>query len=367
VSHWFLRFFTGLILVTAMIVSLNGTSIAQEVNKLKQLYTVTGVKVDVREKDAAQAKLKAISDAQLKAFAKLARRLASPSAAKRLSSLGRREIGRMMASLSVESEQTGPGRYIGKFTIRFLPKKVRAAFQNAGIRFTEKQSPKIVILPVWNGPDGAVVWKDNPWREAWIDLKAENAIVPIIIPLGDLTDSGAISADEALERDAPKLQSIMLRYQADAILVAVASAKSKTEIQAVMSGESPLGEIGFDKLYTATGDETLQLLAARIAGRFHDVMIDRWKKQGGGAPAQTGPPQSFSISVPFSSVSEWNNMRIELLTTPGVTGVDVSSISETGAVVQLSYVGPFPNLQNALKRARLNLSLYGGQWVLQPF
>lgn len=341
--------------------------IKQDADTLKHLYTVTGVKVDVREKDAAQAKLKAISDAQLKAFAILARRLASPEAAKALSSLGRREIGRMMASLSVESERTGPGRYIGKLTIRFLPEKVRLAFQNAGVGFTEQQSPKIVIVPVWNGPEGAVVWGDNIWRQAWINLKAENAIVPIIVPLGDLTDSQAISVQEALAGHETKLESIKFRYQADAILVAVAAPKSKNELHAKMTGNSPLGQIAFDKTYKAAGNEDMKGLAERIAARFHSVMIDKWKKEGGAGQINAGPPQSFAVSVPFSSVSEWNNIRIELLTTPGVTGVDVSSIADNGAVVQLSYVGAFPALQNALKSARLNLSLYGGQWVLQPF
>ncbi len=360
------RFFRATFALILVCLSLVPAS-AQEEEALKQLYTVTGVKVDVSEKDAVQAKLKAISDAQLKAFAILVRRLASPAAAKQLASLGRREIGRMMASLSVESEQTGPGRYIGKLTIRFLPGKVRQAFRNAGIGFTEKQAPKIVIVPVWISPEGPVVWEDNPWKNAWISLKAENSIVPIIIPLGDLTDTQAITVEEVIARHESKLESIKFRYQADAILVAVATPQAKNAIQATMTGDSPLGKIGFDKLYKANGDEDLNALAERVAARFHAVMIDKWKKEGGQAPADAGPPQSFAISVPFSNLAEWNNIRIELLTTPGVTGVDVNSISESGAVVQLTYIGSFPALQNALRVARLNLTLYSGQWVLQAF
>ena len=366
-SNRFFAAMAALILAVSVMAVVQNPVLAQEKDNLKQLYTVTGVKVDVSEKDAVQAKLKAISDAQLKAFAILARRLASPGAAKKLSALGRREIGRMMASLSVESEQTGPGRYIGKLTIRFLPGKVRQAFRNAGIGFTEKQAPKIVIVPVWMGLDGPVVWEENPWRKAWIGLKAENSIVPIIIPLGDLTDTQAITVDEVIARHETKLESIRFRYQAESILVAIATPKSKNAIQATMTGSSPLGKIAFDKLYKANADESLDQLAERVAARFHTVMIDKWKKEGGQPPAASGPPQSFAISVPFSSINEWNNIRIELLTTPGVTGVDVNSIADNGAVVQLSYVGSFPDLQKALRTARLNLTLYSGQWVLQPF
>jgi hypothetical protein len=353
--------------ILLVMASFPGLAQEQDPSAIKQLYTVTGVKVDVTEKDAVQAKLKAISDAQLKAFAILARRLASPDAAKRLSKLGRREIGRMMASMSVEHEQIAPGRYIGRLTIRFLRARVQAAFNNAGIGFTEKQAPKIVIVPVWNGPQGPVAWQENIWRQAWLDLKAENSIVPVIVPLGDLTDSQAITAEEIIAGHETKLGAIKFRYQAEAILVAIATPKTKNSIKATMTGDSPLGRIGFDKLYKANADENLKALAQRIAARFHTVMVDKWKKQGGGAPSVSRPPQSFAVSVPFSSMGEWNNIRIELLTTPGVTGVDVTSISDRGAVILLSYVGDFPRLQSTLASARLKLTLYGGQWVLQPY
>jgi len=128
----FLRRLRPLLLTAlVLILGLAGTSLssAQQDESTKQLYSVSGVKVDVRDKDAAQAKLKAISDAQLKAFSILAKRLVSPKAARQLSKLGRREVGRLMASLSVETESSAPGRYIGKFTIRFLPDKVRKIFK----------------------------------------------------------------------------------------------------------------------------------------------------------------------------------------------------------------------------------------------
>ncbi len=368
-SKFVTRLVACLIIAVAFssILSNISTVYAQEKFDTKALYTVTGVLVDVREKNAAQAKLKAISDAQLKAFAILAQRLTSPAAAKRLKALGRREVGRMMASLSVEQERSGPGRYIARMTIRFLPEKVRQAFQNAGASFTEEQSPKIVIVPIWNGPEGPVIWQENVWRQAWIDLKAENSLVPIIIPLGDLNDSQALSAEDAIAGHETKLGAVKIRYQADAILVAVATPKTKNSIHATLKGASPLGIVAFDKTYQAKENEDLKALSSRIATRFHFVMLDKWKKKVGTKGAGEAPPQSFSISVPFSSVAEWNNIRIELLTTPGVTGVDVNSISDRGAVVQLTYVGAFPDLQQALKAARLNLALYGGQWVLQPF
>ncbi|MGH6875069.1 MAG: hypothetical protein ACREDW_08625, partial [Aestuariivirgaceae bacterium] len=75
------------------------------------LYTVSNVEVDVTAKDATTAKLKAISEAQVKAFTILAERLGGPEAVTAVAYLGEADIGRMMSSLSIQSEKSGPGRY----------------------------------------------------------------------------------------------------------------------------------------------------------------------------------------------------------------------------------------------------------------
>ena len=337
--------------------------------KSSPLFTVTGIKVDAREKNAAMARLKAISQAQVKGFKVLAARLGSPAAVKALSKLSPREIGAMMSSLSVEKERSGPGRYIATLTVRFLPDKVRAAFARAGLAITEQRAERIVVLPVWSGPDGNVVWRENPWRKAWLSLNAENGLVPVVIPLGDLNDQQAITAAEALSGDQPKLDAIKYRYDADAILVAAARPTAKNAMRAVLRGNSQLGAIAYDKTFRTRPGQTLDDVAVTAARTFYDRMTARWKKGNGAVAARSGngAPQTMTISVPFASMAEWNNIRIELLTTPGVTGVDVNSISDSGAIVSLTYVVPLPSLQRSLRIARLNLALYGGQWVLQRY
>ncbi len=333
------------------------------------IFAVSGIKVDTRDEDAAKAKVKAIQQAQVKAFGKLITRLASSAAARRLEKIGQRKIGRMMASLSIENERIGRQRYIATLTVRFLPGKIRSLLNNAGIPFFEKQAPKTVILPVFRGPDGNVLWRDNPWRQAWLDLKAENSLAPVIIPIGDLADTQAISADEALAGDEIRLESIKFRYEAEAILVAIATPETKNSIHATMNGQSPYGRISFDKVYNAGPGEDMADVAARIARRFHEVMTVKWKKSQG--PSQSGAGgggiRSFTVSVPYNSIEEWNYMRSQLLTTPGVAGVNVNSISDNGAVIRLSYSGSFPRFQQALQSYGLDLRKYGNTWVLQRY
>lgn len=340
------------------------------------LFSVTGVQVDVTDKDAASARTRAIIEAQVKAFYALAERLGSPEAAQRLQGMDARDIGRMLRSLSIEEERSGPGRYIGKLTVRFLPDKIREVLGRYGIDVVEDQAPAMVVLPVWKGPNGLVIWEDNLWRKAWLDLKAEQSLVPIIVPLGDLEDTSAISPDEAVAGNAVKLESLMLRYEAKAILVAMAEPDPSGGIHAVMQGDSPLGRINFDKVYTAD-DGTPESAAATAAKRFDDVMLEKWRsvriKMAAEARARAEAEQqtrraatSLPVAVPFSGIHQWNGIRARLLATPGVIGVDVSTIADNGAVIQLAFLDSVQDLQSALSGSGLRLVQSRGTWVLQP-
>ncbi len=340
------------------------------------LFSVTGVQVDVTDKDATTARTRAIIEAQVKAFYMLAERLGSPEAAQRLAGMDARDIGRMLRSLSIEEERSGPGRYIGKLTVRFLPGKIRELLGRYGIDVVEDQAPSVVVLPLWKGPNGLVIWEENLWRKAWLDLKAEQSLVPIIVPLGDLQDTSAITPEEAAAGDAVKLESLMLRYEAKAILVAIAEPDPAGGIRAVMQGDSPLGRINFDKTYTAE-DGTLEGAAAAAAKRFDDVMLERWRtvriKIAAEARARTEAEQqtnrastSLPVAVPFSGIHEWNGIRARLLATPGVIGVDVSTIAENGAVIRLAFLDSVQDLQSALSGSGLRLVQSRGTWVLQP-
>lgn len=342
------------------------------------LFSVTGVEVDVTDKDAATARTRAIIEAQVKAFYMLAARLGSPEAAERLKGLEASQIGRMLRSLSIEEERTGPGRYIGKLTIRFLPNKIRDVFGKYGIDVVEDQAPPIIVLPVWNGPEGPVVWEDNLWRKAWLDLRLEQAIVPIVVPLGDLQDTATISPEEALQLNPIKLEALQIRYEAKAILVAIATPDPSGGIRAVMTGDSPLGKVMFDKIYAAE-DGTLESAASIAAQRFNAVMVEKWRstrlKIAAEARARAEAERqakvaaasaSLPVAVPFAGIHQWNSIRARIVSTRGVIGVDVSTIAEKGAVIHLAYAVSFRDLQDALMDNGMRLVQMRGTWVLQP-
>ena len=330
------------------------------------LYTVTGIEVDVRAETAAEAKKQAITEANIKAFAIFVQRVGGGALVEGLSGIPSKRIDAMLDSLSIEEERTGPQRYIGKLTVRFLPGKMRKIMAELGVGYSERLAPRTVIIPVWRTPDGVMVWEDNPWRTAWLSLRAENSPVPLIVPLGDLADTDTLTPELAAGRDEASLEAIRLRYEAEAVLVAEAAAVGDDTVQATLIGRSAVGNLEFDKAYVAENGGGVAEAARVAALRFHQVMLLRWKKKNETGPVtQSLPVATLPIAVAFYSTEEWSALRARILSTPGVSGVDISTISQGGAIVQLSYVTGFEQLRQSLWSAGLALQNVGGTWVLQ--
>jgi len=330
------------------------------------LYTIRGVEVDVRAETASEAKKQAITEANVKALTMFVQRVGGEQVLDRLSEIPSKQVDAMLDSLSIEEERTGPRRYIGKLTVRFLPDKMRSLMSSLGVTYSEKFAGRTVIIPVWKTPEGVVLWEDNPWRQAWLSLNAESALVPLIVPVGDFADTTTLTPEQAANKDEASLEAMRLRYDADAILVAIASPLDEQTVQAVMVGDSPVGELEFDKAYTAENGGGVAEAARTAAFRFQEVMLLRWKKKTEERPITRAlPVATLPVAVAFYSNDEWSALRARILSTPGVSGVDISTISQGGAIVQLAYVSGFEQLRQSLWSSGLALQNVGGTWVLQ--
>ncbi len=329
------------------------------------IFAVQGVPVDVTSTDATSARNQALMDVQVKAFFMLIERLGSADIAAELTKLKPEEIAAYLKSLSIEQENSSPGRYIGTFTVRFLPVKIQKLLDAYGVRVPARQASPILVLPVYREPSGSKLWEDNLWRKAWLDLRAEQSLVPIIVPIGDLEDTELLTEEDVLNGDPIKLEAIRRRYGASSVVVAVAEPAEGGGIHAVMTGDTAQGRVTFDKTYvaeTAKPEES----AALATHRFHAVMIEKYKENEAAVAQNPGAPQSIAVAVPFGSPTEWNGIRSRILSTPNVTGVDVSTLSAEGAVIRLIYTDDLPILQDNMLRTGLALSQIGQRWVIQP-
>jgi Uncharacterized protein conserved in bacteria (DUF2066) len=333
------------------------------------VFAVQGVATDVTDKDAASAKDKALVDVQMKAIVLLAQKLGNEEMAAEIAKMEPKQVMPLLKSLSIEQENTAPGRYIGTFTVRFQPKKIKGLFSSYGVQVSGEQAEPILLIPLWKTSNGLTLWEDNVWLKAWRDLKLEQDVVPIIIPLGDAEDTSTLTPEDVAKLDAVKLEALRRRYDVKTMLVATAEAVEGNGIHATMEGSSPLGKITFDKVYTAE-QGTIEASAALAATRFHQVMVekyksDRQKQVAAQRQADANKSHSIPVAVPFAGPQDWNGLRARILSTPGVIGVDVSTLAADGAVIRLMYVGDIESMQNSIQATGLTLSQVGGTWVIQ--
>jgi Uncharacterized protein conserved in bacteria (DUF2066) len=334
------------------------------------IFAVQGVDVDVTAKDASAAKDQALMDVQVKAFKTLVERLGTPEIAAEYAEWTLDNVAPFLRSLSIEKESSAPGRYIGTFTVRFMPGKMQALMAKHGVTVPTLQAKPVIVLPVWQPAEGPQLWEDNPWRKAWIGLGAEQAMVPMIVPIGDLEDSTALTADDAVRGDPLKIEAVRRRYDAPGIVVATAT-PAEGGVRVLIQGETDLGKVNFDKVYTAE-DGTLEGAMQVAIKRFAGAMTTKYKQDVAKLDAEADAKvaarkrSAVSVAVPFSSPTEWNRIRSRILATPNVVGVDVATLSGDGAVVKLLFTNTMERLQNSMQSAGLSMSQIGGTWVIQP-
>ena len=337
------------------------------------IFAVQGVEVDVTSTDASSAKNQALMDVQVKAFFQLVERLGSAELAAQLrEKLKPEDIAPFLRSLSIEKETSAPGRYIGTFTVRFLPAKMQKFLAGYNVDVPSQQADPVLVIPVFRSPEGPKMWEDNPWRQAWIDLKGEQGVVPIIIPLGDLEDTEALATADALNGDTVKLEAIRKRYDAPSLLVAQAEPAEGGGLHVFIEGDTKLGRVNINKVYMPEETEDGTVLPVETAAvlAFQKVLNKAYQAQAVVAAeaqaAKNNTPQSLAVTVPFNSPREWNAIRSRILNTPNVSAVDLSSLDFGGAVIRLVYTRSLEELQGNLERVGLSLTQGGGGWVIQP-
>ncbi|MGI9415494.1 MAG: DUF2066 domain-containing protein [Hyphomicrobiales bacterium] len=330
------------------------------------VFTISHVKVDETAADAAQAKIKAIEAAQLLAFQRLVKRLTPSGSDGQLPQFTGGDVARMMSGMTFEDERTGPTRYIATLTISFLPDAVRTLLYQYNVPLAEEQAPSMLVLPVWKTAEKTVLWDgDNPWKEAWIKLDVQNALTPILIPIGDLTDISAISAEEALAGNEIKLEALRLRYGADKVLVAVAESPDGISINASMSGVTSYGRLDLAQTFQGEPDKIAETATAAALG-FLAAMEETWKSAMAQVKTPTSQLNSITVAIPFDSLAEWNTIRSRIQQTYGVGTVQIASLSARGGIVQINYDGSVQQFTEELQANGLQLSEVGGTWVIQP-
>jgi len=341
------------------------------------VFTVRQVAVDATAQNAAQARAKALIDGQRKALQRVFDRIALAEDSARLPKPNDRGVESLVQAIEVDRERTSKVRYLAELTVRFKPDALRELLRQSKVRFAETRGKPMLVLPVYQDATAMLLWDDaNPWRQAWNALPAGDGLVPVIVPIGDLTDAEAIDAKAAVEGDTEKLGIVAARYRASEVIVATArlveDLDSKTqsiEIATVRHGSAadtvtpgPAAAVPQTPPMPLDTPAAIERRLSAAARNLARRIEEDWKRAN--LVSFDGEQQQLALSLPLEGIGDLVEARRRLADLPAVQRVEVTAITPRVARLQLTFSGGTPQLQAALAEKDMTLIPQPPDWLL---
>lgn len=337
---------------------------ARTIAQSGSMFTVSKVSVDVTAKDAVAAKERALAEAKQRALRTIFKRLAPYSAYDRLPVVGVDAIDDMISNYSIRSEQNSRTRYLATLDFNFQDAAVRRRLSGGNVIYSDVQSPPVTVLPVFIEDGKVDATGRDAWRGAWLRLDLSHAVTPVkLANHGGTLDAAEVSAVLAGEGDG--FAKLRETQKSDRLVIAVAQAKEGTNrLELRLYGVDAAGAFALAQSRPVHNGD-IPAAANRAAKLSLGVLENRWKvtqtDSGGGADQER---HAVMLTVEFSSLREWQDLRSRLSRVPGVQGLEIASLSARAADVTLRYPGGAPALAAKLPAYSMSLVDVGGGALL---
>ena len=226
----------------------------------------------------------------------------------------------------------------------------------------------MLVLPVYEAGGALLLWDEsNKWRQIWFSYPADNdSLVPLVFPVGDLSDVAFIGAEQALRGDRERLKAITQRYGLEDALVAHAALVRDLSAN-VLSLHIDIRRFGpsggsshTERIFGDSGDNIGTLLSKGIE-QVRVRIEERWKLD---TLLTVGSTQRLSARVPLENLSDWLKIRQRLKATGNISEMSLVAISRNDARVIIDYVGGNDQLVLSLAQRDLELRKSEGFWII---
>jgi hypothetical protein len=342
------------------------------------VFQVSGIPVDATAKDAVTARNQALEQGKKEGLERLLRRLVPAAEQNQLPSVNQVNVERYVRNFEITSEELSSTRYIAKLTVGYQPEAVQELLRSAGVSFAQESSVPIVVLPLYEGPDGARLWSDqNPWWQAWEKNLEPERLLRLVLPLGDLEDMSSLSVEQVQARDHTALLGLAKRYNSEDALVvtakpvgpapaAAAEAQAGAPPSAVQLTMERIGrteQLNPPETVQARPGQSLEDLLAEAVRGLQNSLDERWKDANLLRLDQAGV---MVVEIPITTLSDWVGIDKGLESLPEVSQVEIAAFARTKVRAQIRYLGDQFRLEQSLARLGLTLSREGDSWLLRP-
>ncbi len=331
------------------------------------IFTIENVKVDVTAENAITARAQAFEEAQIKAFTMLSTRMLPAPALATTQTPPVNVISTMVRDFEITNEQLSSVRYVGTYIFRFKGSDVRRYFSRRGETVTDVSSKKLLILPFINRDNRTSIWTPgNPWMQAWNRVQSLNGLVPMDVPLGDLSDVQDISDNGAFSYQPNRLQSMLRRYGAHEAVVTIATpdemlgqiidplatAKGTLTIE-VYRTDRGQAELVDQISINADGVQTRRQIYDRAVTLVRSALQKDWKAKIAIDP--TPITNKVRAVVPIESLNEWLNIQSNLNRISSFSDITLKALTPSQANIEILYKGSEQRLALSLAQAGLEI------------
>ncbi len=316
------------------------------------IFTVTGVAVDVTAPNAPAAQQQGFATAAQIGFQRLAQRLtlASDRARIALPQPDANTLQNLAISTDIVSERRSATHYVAQLTVHFNPDLTRTVLHQAGFAtIVEQRGPPLLVAPQGDAalpPDTLTAW-----RAAWADGGFANELMPL-----------AVAPPNASGGDWSTLYPFAQAEAANAAVLAILRVDGNSASATVRDvNAAGVRERGTATVQIAGNDPaSLRVALNALALQINNAEQDDWKaRAGGGATAQqTAQSARISASALYANQHEWEAIKNALQGAAStlISQIRIEAVARDGALVSFSYIGNRDQLAAELARRGVSLA-----------
>ena len=321
-------------------------------------FGVRNVSIDQLADNAGEARELGTRAAAETAFAVVLKRLLNDP--EKISQfLDRHDLDQFSDFVHITEENSLQGRYIALLDFCFDANRLRATFRKDGLKWTELRSPPILVIPVWQGPDGARAWqRDNSWLSGWREaVETSNGLVNFVLLEPTIINERSLRAEDLARANPVTLSYAATLAEAEQTMLVIARLD--------YDGSTPVLTVD-GQLFSRDGELITTLakmidlpvssdLVGQLAVARSQILLEMQASWYAANAISGNDTQKMTLILPIRSLEEWA-ARLAVFDKIAVfNGYRIRKLDVTSGAVTVNVEGTMAAVKNALMAHGLSL------------